>query len=142
MSNETVLNLVDPSKMSAGWFPNVTVTVGSSTFSQSWPGQMGEVSIKGDMSRRLAKKSLKVRFPSHLFGLKEVDLKAMSMEVSGVRELIHRDLAFSLNLYVQRMSHAVVYVNGISWGLYLMQVCVCVCVCVFACKCVFDVLSY
>ncbi len=122
MSNATLLTLVDPCQCSVGWLANVTMRVETSTFSQSWPSQTGEISIKGDASRLYAKKSLKVRFPSHLFGLKEIDLKAMSMEVSGVRELIHRDLGVSLSLYVQRMSHAVLYVNGVSWGLYLVQV--------------------
>lgn len=43
------------------------------------------------------------------------------MDPSGTRELINRDVAFSMNLLVQRMSGAVLFINNISFGLYLMQ---------------------
>jgi spore coat protein H len=82
--------------------------------------------IKGGASRNFVKKSWKLSFTKfdkgrRVYQQKKLSLKSGAMSVSFVREHASRDLLYSIGSAVQRMSYAMLYINGEYRGAYIMQ---------------------
>eukprot|EP01095_Lingulamoeba_sp_RSL-Kostka_P014764 TRINITY_DN6571_c0_g1_i2.p1 TRINITY_DN6571_c0_g1~~TRINITY_DN6571_c0_g1_i2.p1 ORF type:complete len:416 (-),score=139.14 TRINITY_DN6571_c0_g1_i2:73-1320(-) len=81
--------------------------------------------IKGGASRKYVKKSFKLSFNKYDKGrkwkqLKKLGLKAMQMDLSTVKEILTRNILYSMNVPVQRMSYTQLFINDINFGMYLL----------------------
>eukprot|EP01094_Clydonella_sp_ATCC50884_P002546 TRINITY_DN11943_c0_g1_i2.p1 TRINITY_DN11943_c0_g1~~TRINITY_DN11943_c0_g1_i2.p1 ORF type:complete len:615 (+),score=116.30 TRINITY_DN11943_c0_g1_i2:217-1845(+) len=81
--------------------------------------------IKGGYSRKGAKKTFKISFNEFTKGgdwkdLKKINLKGISTDPSLIREAFSTDVAFGLDTYIPRYSYAMLYVNDVYYGLYIM----------------------
>ena len=81
--------------------------------------------IKGSLSRGFAKKSWKISFNTFVKGRewaqqKKISLKDAAMDSLYIREKVTQAAIYSMGGPTPRMSHAVVYINEMLWGLYVM----------------------
>ena len=80
---------------------------------------------KGGASREFAKKSWKISFNHFVKGRtwaqqKKIGLKDASFDPTYVREKASIAAIYSMGAPTQRASHAMVYINGMLWGLYII----------------------
>tara|TARA_R110002050_G_scaffold21019_4_gene58724 strand:+ start:331 stop:714 length:384 start_codon:yes stop_codon:yes gene_type:complete len=81
--------------------------------------------IKGGASRGYVKKSWKISFNHFDKGrtwgqMKKIQLKAGSMEPTFTRELASASVIKSMGAPAIRGSYANLFINGVSWGTYLL----------------------
>ena len=83
------------------------------------------IRIQGGYSQTFAKKSWKISFSHFVSGRtwaqqKKISLKDASMDPLYLREKASIAAIYSMGAPTQRASHAMVYINGMLWGLYII----------------------
>lgn len=79
--------------------------------------------VRGDSSRKLAKKSLKLKFPkgkSFLNGSRKVNLNAEWYDESYLSQTLSSHLMRVNGVYCFNTEHKAVYLNGSFYGIYVM----------------------
>jgi len=84
------------------------------------------IRVKGSGSRNFIKKSWKISFNAFVNGQKwkqvnKLLMKDMSSDIACIRELLCRQMLYSLNCPAQRMSFAQLFINDQNFGLFWLQ---------------------